>query len=278
MTFLLKMSEKGEFTKFEAGFTKSEKKKNKYKIQLKRHIDEKELFVAPVQPTIKGQYRSAAYQIIHPIYKSSMLTETLANCFVCSKCDHIFLHLPRNGTGPFTSHKCYKEYDTALKKAQVEAAQAKQAAAEASNKAKMAKRSVGKLHKSSETSDSSSDDDSHGSQLNSNSMRLAPVHTQAGRPPYAEVLANAIEKFVKMALNGKAVKASDIIDEIPSDFSSVSWLVLLYLFYPFFATNLLVLMVHSSRQKFVETMEQNAPYRTKKVKVAIDRMKPDKMK
>lgn len=218
--------ESGRFDKFEKGFTKSEKKKIKYKAAITQHIHDNELFVAPVEPAIKGQYRSDAYKIIHPIYKSKNLKETLANCFACSKCDQIFLHLPRNGTGPFTSHKCYKEYDTALKKAQVEAAQAKQAAVEASNKAKLAKRSAENLQKESQNSDSSSDDDDiPDSQSNSKSVSHGSIYTKVDRPPHAEVVANAIEKFVKMALNGKAVKASDIIDEIPSDFSSVSWLV-----------------------------------------------------
>lgn len=218
--------ESGRFDKFEMGYTKSEKKKMKYKASIKQYIHDNELFVAPVKPNIKGQHRADAYKIIHPIYKSKNLEESLANCFACSKCDQIFLHLPRNGTAPFTSHRCYKEYDTALKKAQIEAAQAKQSAVEASDKAKLAKRSAEKLQNELQNSDSSSDDDDIPDiRSNSKSVSHASTHTQVDRPPHAEVISNAIEKFVKMALNGKAVKASDIIDEIPSDFSSVSWLV-----------------------------------------------------
>lgn len=41
---------------------------------------------------------------------------------------------------------------------------------------------------------------------------------------HAEVIAETIESFVKMALNGKVVKAVDIVDHIPGNFTRFSWL------------------------------------------------------
>lgn len=226
--------EKNLFNKFEVGYRKSDMKKNKYRAQIKQHMKDKELFVAPVQSSVSGQYRSGAYKIIHPIYRSNRLTDTLANCFSCSKCDHIFFNLPGNGTGPFTSHKCYKDYITALKKAEIEAAQAEKTAAEATNKAKTAKKSVEALQKMSSACESSSSDEEYDNQSKSNPSKSQLTcdsssdyqhrsKRQDSRPLHAEVLANTIESFVIMALKGKPVNASDIIDKIPSDFSKFSW-------------------------------------------------------
>lgn len=127
------------YNKFEAGYTRPDKKKDKYRHAIQKYIEEEKLFVAPVQPHISGQHRSDAYKIIHPIYKSAELKDTLANCFACSKCDQIFLHLPSNGTAPFTSHKCFKVYHTAIQQAVAEAIIADKTAVEAKSKAKAAK-------------------------------------------------------------------------------------------------------------------------------------------
>lgn len=160
-----------KLNKFEGGYSKSDKKKIKYRGQIQKHIKDKELFVAPVQSTRSGQYRSAAYRIIYPIYKSDRLTETLANCFSCSKCNHIFLHLPKNGTGPFTSHKCFKDYNAALQKAELEAAQAEKAVADAKKKAKKSHEKLKKVSLTSHDSsnESSSCDDEQNKQSNSSS-------------------------------------------------------------------------------------------------------------
>lgn len=113
------------FEKLENGYTKSEDKKQKYRQAILDLIEDEDLFVAPVQPSISGQFRSNAYKVIYPIYKSSVrftnrpiLKETLANCFSCSVCDKIFLLMPRNGTGPLTSHLCFKKWLATVKKAE----------------------------------------------------------------------------------------------------------------------------------------------------------------
>lgn len=201
------------YNKFEVGYTKSDQKKSKYRLAIQNLIEKKQLFVAPVKPGISGQRRADAYKIIHPIYKSAELKDTLVNCFACSKCKHIFLHLPRNGTAPFTSHKCYKEFNTAVQEAKTVAAEAKNVALEANIKAKKAKKSVEKLYNLSLSSDEYEDEDGEVKQSEKPSKR----------PRHANVVANAIEKFVTMGIEGKRVIASKIIDDIPNDFSTSSW-------------------------------------------------------
>lgn len=215
------MSEQ-KIEKFAVGHTKSEKKKEKYRREIQKQIDYDELFVASVQPAIAAQHRSIAYKDIYPIYKSAELKETLANCFACSKCKQIFLHLPKNGTGPFTSHKCFKQYHATLKQAEADAAVAKKEAAKAKFRSEAAKKSVKKLLNLSLSSSSGPDEDEKQT-LTSSSSEFDTSIDHPKRPPHASVIANTIEKLVTMAVEGKRTTASSIIDDIPIDFNEKSW-------------------------------------------------------
>lgn len=75
---------------------------------------------------------------------------------------------------------------------------------------KVAKKSVEKLQSLSLTS---SDDEREGNK----------DEKKVKRPRHVNIVANAIEKFVTMAIEGKRVMAANIIDDIPSDFSTISW-------------------------------------------------------
>lgn len=350
--------------KFEIGYRKSDKKKEKYRKEIRTLIDERQLFVGPVQSHNRGNHRADVYNIVHPIYRTNQLTESLANCFACSKCVHIFLHLRSNGTSPFSSHSCYKDYIEKLKDAEKAASMTKQTAAEAVLKAKTAKKQVDQLRNlsssssdgetenntqsaqkrgsyfdsgqilskrsridvetsdrfdsekvmanqtsptiveqnrtsvnsakkrveraqnlpsssSSSSSDKETQDDTQLPQKRSNcfdsrqtpskkpridtensnrmdteDIGIVPAMTSQcdgllqsnKRPAFAHVIASTIEKFAKMALEGKLVKAETLVEHIPNDFSDAKW------------------------TKFVNHMRESAPYRTKNVKVVLNRM------
>lgn len=185
-----------------------------------------------------------------------------------------FSTLRKNGTGPFTSHKCVIEYNAAIKEAEKLADNADKQAVEAAAKAESAKRAVEQLRKSpsklneknatniedsdssashtdanpkdsfeaklSKTpilidSDSSSNDGRESSIPNERSNKsIKNSGTQTSiepcligcnleRQPHAEIVANAIEYFVIIAIEGRPVKAADIIDHIPVDFIFSSW-------------------------------------------------------
>lgn len=239
------------FEKFENGYTKNDNEKQQIKNDLKKLINDAQLFVAPVQNHNRGQHRSDAYKIVYPIYKTAQHKETLANCFACIKCYKIFLHLRVNGSAPFKLHKCYKEYSNTLKEAELLAIEANKVAVEATAKAKSAKKAVEVLQKVDIVSlvDSSGDSDSeilHAESDQNEVVRKAmsskksidqvAIAGSSGNnamtpnlpnfhelPRYAEVIANTIESFVDMALKGKPIKADKIIDHIPDNFTNFSW-------------------------------------------------------
>lgn len=168
--------------KFEIGYRKSDKKKGKYRKEIRKLIDERQLFVGPVQSHNRGNHRADVYNVVHPIYRTNQFTESLANCFACSKCDHIFLHLRSNGTGPFSSHSCYKVYMEKVKDAEKTASMAKEIAAEAALKAKSAKKQVEQLRNlSSSSSDEETEKSTHSAQKRSNSFDSGQTPSKRSR-------------------------------------------------------------------------------------------------
>lgn len=221
--------ETDDFVEFIFGYRKSEEDKKKYRKQIGDLIEDAKLFVAPVQAHNRGQHRADVYNVIFPIYTSDELTETLANCFACSKCKQIFLHLRTKGTAPFSSHKCYKSYAETLKKAEVLAEEASKIADEAAAKAKLAEKTVEVLRKSTPISEQNQSESGHVSSLPDAETQDVHQEPVSKRPRHAEVVATTIEQFVDMALNGKRVKADDIIDQIPDNFTRFSWSVFTFI-------------------------------------------------
>lgn len=211
--------------KFANGYSVSDEDKKTYRKEIQDLIDEASLFVAPVQAHNRGQHRAEVYNVIYPLYKSDQFKKTVPNCFACKICKQIFLHLRTKGTAPFTSHKCYKSHNETLKKAEILAKEADKVANEAAAKAESAKKTFENLRKTtlnppknqtevSEVSGSSNNAETQDVQFD------APV---VQRPRHAEVVAATIEQFVDMALKGKPVKSTEIIDSIPEHFTRFSW-------------------------------------------------------
>lgn len=216
------------FEKFSNGYKANDEEKKQYRHEIQQLIDDEKLFVAPAQPYNRGLHRSDVYSIIHPIYKSNECTETVANCFACSKCFQIFLHLRTNGTAPFKLHKCFKAHAETLKTAEILAGVATQKAEEAKADAMMANKAVENIRSKNLVEYSIEDD---GDDAMGHSSKRSGMNDQieqsdqpvTKRPRYAEVVATTIESFVDLALKGKRVKASDLIDYVPRDFTQFSW-------------------------------------------------------
>lgn len=119
--------------------------KVEYRGQIAQLIEKKLLFVDEVNPENAGQHRADYFSVIFPIYKVKDKTQTLANCFCCNNYKFIFLNKRSQGTGPFTSHRCYKAYLAKLEKAENEAEQAKKIADEATAKANAVVKAVENL-------------------------------------------------------------------------------------------------------------------------------------
>lgn len=223
------MNEESEsFEKFSNGYKANDEEKKQYRQKIQQLIDDEKLFVAAVKPHNRGLHRSDVYSIIHPIYKSVECTETVANCFACSKCFQIFLHLRTNGTAPFKLHKCFKVYAETLKTAKILAGVATQKAEEAKADAITANIAVETIRSNNlmEYSIEDNDDDAMGHSSKRSGMNDQIEQSDqpvTKRPRYAEVVATTIESFVDLALKGKRVKASDIIDYIPGDFTQLNW-------------------------------------------------------
>lgn len=238
ISFASMNEESAALEKFVDGYKANDEGKKKYRNEIQEMVNNEKLFVAPVQPHIRGLHRSDVYSMIHPIYTSETLEETLGNCFQCSKCAHIFLHLRTNGTGPFNSHKCYKAHLEAIKKAEIMANMADKKAEKAAADAISAKEAVQNMRSQQLVAMVDDDDtmedadkamvDADEPDLGKRSRdkndpidkRIEPV---VKRSRHAEVVATTIESFVNMALNGKPVKANDIINYVPVDFANYSW-------------------------------------------------------
>lgn len=240
-----------KFAKFANGYNGGDEVKKSCRDEITQLIREKKLFVGPVQPHNRGHYRAEAYNVIYPIYKSDDFKEALPNCFACKECTHIFLHLRTKGTAPFTHHKCFKTYKENVQKAEVLSNQAKQLANEAAIQAELAKKSVENIRQNTSTEGSvqlndSVDDVQLGKkgdenirqntsganvQLNGSADEDSPNTQQKEAnevdtnqtPRHAEIIANAIEYFVGMALRGKVVSSANLIHHIPNDFTPISW-------------------------------------------------------
>lgn len=78
-----------------------------------------------------------------------------------------------------------------------------------------AKKVINTLQKEQDSSDESDDDD--------NDSIENPILSGKQTNHHKEVVAETIQSFVEMALNGKVVEAIDIVDHIPSNFDRFKW-------------------------------------------------------
>lgn len=180
-------------------------------------IDTKKLFVAPVQDHNRSQHRAEVYDVIHLIYTDSELGKALHNCFVCSQCARIFFHLKTNGSAPFKTHQCFKLFKKTIEEAEKTANDAREMAKKAEAEVIAAKKGINTLQKEQESHEGDDDDDD-----STETPFLSGKHTNNSND-HKEVVAETIESFVKMALNGKVVEAIDIVDHIPSNFDRFKW-------------------------------------------------------
>lgn len=244
-----------KFEKFANGYNGGEEVKKSCRNEITQLIGEKKLFVGPVQSHNRGHYRAEAYNVIYPIYKSDDFKEVLPNCFACKECTHIFLHLRTKGTAPFTHYKCFRTYKENVQKAEVLSEQAKKLANEAAIQAELAEKSVENIRQNTSSGGSVQLNDSAGeAELTKKSVENIRQNTSTGsnvrlndsagedspstRPDakkeanevdtnqtqqHAEIIVNAIEYFVGMALRAKVVRSADLIHHIPNDFTPISW-------------------------------------------------------
>lgn len=181
------------------------------------------------------------------------------------------------GTAPFSSHKCYKSYAETLKKAEVLAEEASKIADEAAAKAKLAEKTVEVLRKSTPISEQNQSESGHVSSLPDAETQDVHQEPVSKRPRHAEVVATTIEQFVDMALNGKRVKADDIIDQIPDNFTRFSWSVFTFISH-FLEKNINCFffqfkkILFFCRQQFVKNIDRKTPYTLKSVKVVLNRI------
>lgn len=205
------------FEQLSNAFKQCEDSKKTLRKRMQELIDTKELFVAPVQDHNRSQHRAEVYDVIHLVYTDSKLDKALNNCFVCSQCARIFFHLKTNGSAPFKTLQCFKLFKKKIEEAEKAANDAREMAKKAEAEVIAAKKGINTLQKEQDSDES--DDDENDSIEN---PILSGKHTNNSND-HKEVVAETIESFVKMALNGKVVEAIDIVDHIPSNFDRFKW-------------------------------------------------------
>lgn len=209
------MDEENMFENLSNAFKQCEDNKKTLRKRMQELIDTKKLFVAPVQDHNRSQHRAEVYNVIHLVYTDSELDKALHNCFVCSQCARIFFHLKTNGSAPFKTHQCFKMFKKKIEVAEKTANDAREMAKKAEAEVIAAKKGINTLQKEQDSSDESDDDD--------NDSIENPILSGKHTNHHKEVVAETIQSFVEMALNGKVVEAIDIVDHIPSNFDRFKW-------------------------------------------------------